>query len=79
MARKSYNRCFRKNGHSFRVTPVYKQDKRSPKDRLVLEVKKDGFYQCVYDYGYRNTLHFETIREAQEHAWSLGHEIPTLW
>lgn len=72
------HRCFRKNGHSFRVVPVYRQDKRSEDDRWVLEVKVNGFYRVVYDYGYRQSMHFKTIGEAKTYAWSIGDYIPTL-
>lgn len=71
MARKSYNRKFRKNGRSFYVQNSYWQDMRGPGDRYYLTMMVNGLYRIVHD-PHGNLPKFGTICEAQEYAWSCG-------
>ena len=74
MARKSYHRNFRKNGRIFLVQNCYRADRKEPSDNYFLTMLKDGVFQIVHD-PYGEMPKFETIREAQNYAWSCGEHI----
>ena len=74
MARKSYNRRFRKCHRSFLVQNCFKQDMKKPTDRYYLTMLKDGWYRIVHDFR-GNVPKFSTIREAHDYAWSCGEFI----
>lgn len=69
MARKTYNRRFKKNGLSFITMDVLKQDKKNEDQKYYLTVKSGNTFKIVYDKITFEIPKFKTIHEAQ--FWAL--------